>query len=110
MTTQNRSWNSRSELRFGTLVRSSGIFTGRLVTSKHVSRYKGILVQTLGVRNVAHVPRRLRIVATQSAEDICMYALGWEVGKLRDQNRELDKRDRGEGGDSQLRRISRRLA
>jgi len=35
-----------------------------------------------------------------------MYALGWEVGKLRDQNRELDKRDRGEGGDSRLRRKS----
>lgn len=35
-----------------------------------------------------------------------MYALGWEVGKLRDQNRELDERDEDEGRDSRLRRKS----
>jgi hypothetical protein len=31
-----------------------------------------------------------------------MYALGWEVGRLRDQNRELDERDEDEGREEEI--------
>jgi hypothetical protein len=47
------------------------------------------------MRNVPHVSRH-------PIGGGYMYALGWEVGRLRDQNRELDERDEDEGREEEI--------